>query len=152
MRRRPWFWFCLSVLCFFGAIYCWNLGEKWAAEKAAAHPSQPASNSAPLIPATKPSAQTPASSMRLLSQVGPLNAVRALEPAETNRPSRLAYRLSNSTKSPSQLARSESAILMENALLDTTRGTSLPIPDYLRAQGDPGSYIVQSRRPLDDAF
>ncbi len=48
--------------------------------------------------------------------------------------------------------RSDTAILLENALLDTARPASLPIPDHLRAQGDPGSYIVQARGPIDAAF
>ena len=51
-----------------------------------------------------------------------------------------------------QLVRSPAAILLENALLDTAQPLALPIPDHLRAQGDPGAYVVQSRAPLDDAF
>lgn len=64
----------------------------------------------------------------------------------------LAYRLSNSAKSLVELMQSEQAILLRNALLDTSANTDLPIPEHLRAEGDPGSYVVQARGPLDDAF
>ena len=50
------------------------------------------------------------------------------------------------------MLRSDQAVLLENALLDTTRPAALPIPDHLRAQGDPGRYLVQSRGPIDNAF
>ena len=34
----------------------------------------------------------------------------------------------------------------------TRPGPCPSIPDHLRAQGDPGSYLVQARGPIDDAF
>ena len=64
----------------------------------------------------------------------------------------LQYRLSNTSRSVGQLLRNDHAILLENALVDTERPVSLAIPEHLRAQGDPGSYIVQARQPLDNAF
>src|SRR5437867_4560734 len=60
--------------------------------------------------------------------------------------------LTNTPFSPSQLVHRDHAILLENALFDTEQPTALPIPAHLVAQDDPGSYIVQSRVPLDDAF
>src|SRR5439155_4675258 len=63
-----------------------------------------------------------------------------------------ANRLSNTTKPLNELVHSDHAILLQNALIDTERPIELSIPEHLRAQGDPGSYIVQSRTPLDDAF
>jgi len=48
--------------------------------------------------------------------------------------------------------RNPQAILLESALLDTARPADLPIPDSLRAKGDPGTWIVQAREPLDAAF
>jgi subtilisin-like proprotein convertase family protein len=75
-------------------------------------------------------------------------------------------RLSNTTTPLDRLARSEHAILLANAWLDTAQlsqnssarpglasiDSPLPIPAHLRAQGDPGAYVIQSRAPLDDAF
>ena len=66
----------------------------------------------------------------------------------------------------SQLIRTSHAVLLENAWLDTSpfsrtaapkssaliSDSDLAIPEHLRAQGDPGAYVVQSRAPLDDAF
>ena len=37
-------------------------------------------------------------------------------------------------------------------MIDSSRGTDLPIPDALRAKGDPGAYIVQASGQVDDAF
>jgi hypothetical protein len=65
-----------------------------------------------------------------------------------------------------KLIRTSHAVLLENAWLDTSpfsRGASrkssalisdsqLAIPDHLRAPGEPGAYVVQSRTPLDDGF
>lgn len=73
------------------------------------------------------------------------------EPAALNTPSPAA-RLGKAAAPLSQLVRSPSALLLENALLDTAQPVSPPIPEHLRAQGDPGAYVVQSRAPLDDAF
>ena len=50
------------------------------------------------------------------------------------------------------MQRSDTAILLENALLDTAQPATLAIPDHLRAQGDPGSYVVQARGPIDAGF
>ena len=62
------------------------------------------------------------------------------------------YRLSNTAKSVGQLLRNDHALLLENALLDTTLPIALNIPPHLRASGDAGSYIVQSRSAIDDEF
>jgi len=63
-----------------------------------------------------------------------------------------ACRLSNTAEPLGRLMRNPKAILLENALLDTAQPAELPIPAFLRAQGDPGAWVVQARRPLDDAF
>ncbi len=64
----------------------------------------------------------------------------------------LSFRLSNTLTPLGQLIHSPTAILLENALLDTAQPIALAIPEHLRAKGDPGAYVVQSRAPLDDAF
>jgi subtilisin-like proprotein convertase family protein len=67
-------------------------------------------------------------------------------------PGRFDYRLTNTSKSVEQLARSETGILLENALLDTSAPAPLPIPELLRTAVNPGSYIVQSRGPINARF
>ncbi|MGB0582605.1 MAG: S8 family serine peptidase, partial [Limisphaerales bacterium] len=63
------------------------------------------------------------------------------------------HRLNNSYKTPSELFRSETAILLRNALIDTGEDLDkLAIPEHLRAEGDPGSYIVQVAGKSSPAF
>ncbi|HWW00076.1 MAG TPA: S8 family serine peptidase [Candidatus Acidoferrum sp.] len=153
MRWRPWFWLTVSMCCFLGALYFWRLGDKWNAEKAATTPPASSNQAQPARPAQKPSGHTQLlAPMSLLSQPGNLNSWPVPPAAKSNQTSRLAYRLSNTKESLRQLARNDHAILLENALLDTAKGTALPIPDSLRADGDPGAYIVQARGPLGNEF
>ena len=63
----------------------------------------------------------------------------------------LAHRLTNTTLPLDQLMRSDSAVLLRNALLDTTRGGPA-IPAHLRSVGNPGAYIVQARGVITDDF
>ena len=65
---------------------------------------------------------------------------------------RFPFRLTNTSKPLRELVRSDRAVLLENAFLETTKPLEIPIPDQFRAQGDPGSYIIQSRGPLTDSF
>jgi len=137
MRQRPIFWFTVSLLCFIGAYYSWQLGDEWAHRKAA---SAAAAASRP-----KPAA---------LVQPGPVHPLsRTSAPVPwtvTNLApnARIAYRLSNTKETLGRLMHEPKAILLENALLDTARPADLPIPDALRAKGDPGAWIVQAREPL----
>jgi subtilisin family serine protease/subtilisin-like proprotein convertase family protein len=91
----------------------------------------------------------------ILSEAAPRNLLPAV-PSATQHATRntnpLALRLSNTTTPLGQLVRSPTALLLENALLDTAQPAALSIPDHLRAHGDPGAYVVQSRARLDDAF
>src|SRR6266478_2535137 len=152
MRWRPFTWLLLSVFCFVAAVYFWRLGDQWAAKKAQTPPAQPTNQLKPKEPAPQPQSHSPAASMVLLSQ-GTLNALpTGHQSPTTNHQSLLQYRLSNTTRTIGQLARSDRAILLENALLDTEQPVTPSIPAHLRAQGDPGAYIVQSRAPLDGAF
>ncbi len=66
--------------------------------------------------------------------------------------SRFPLRLANTTNTVDELVRNDRAILLENALLDTAQPLGVRIPAPLRASADPGSYIVQARGPVDDAF
>ena len=48
--------------------------------------------------------------------------------------------------------RNEKAVLLRNALIDTSLGTELDIPNSLRAGADPETYIAQARGPVTAAF
>src|SRR6266853_5837912 len=151
MRWRPFTWFLLSVFCFVAAAFFWRLGDEWAAKKAASRPNSQATNeSLPFKPATNPAALS--MPFHLLTQAGNLNTSSTSPPTNSDRAARFANRLSNTTKPLKQLIHSDHAILLQNALIDSAQPVSLSIPEHLPAVGDPGSYIVQSRAPLDDAF
>ncbi len=144
-------------MCFAAAFYFWRLGERWAAKKNTASAVQRATSNIehPTSNIQGLAHRTPSLPFQLLSQAGTLNIPPAAGPL-TNQASRLtnhlALRLSNTARPFRELQRSDTAILLENALLDTARPTSLAIPDHLRAQGDPGSYVVQARGPIDAGF
>ena len=61
-------------------------------------------------------------------------------------------RLRNTKEPIGELVRNEKAVLLRNALIDTSLGTELDIPDSLRAGADPKTYIVQARGPVTAAF
>jgi hypothetical protein len=65
---------------------------------------------------------------------------------------RKSYRLSNTRQSLVELLHNDHAIILRNALIDTSRPLRLDIPAQLRARGAPGSYIVQFDRPLNREF
>lgn len=64
----------------------------------------------------------------------------------------LAYRLANTTNSIRQLEAMPHAILLANAFIDTDKPLNFTIPENLRSAGDPGSYIVQAKGPIDMTF
>src|SRR5258706_2503319 len=136
MRLRPSFWYLVSLLCLVGAWLFWQQGNRWATEKKSTSSVPPVSAGATPPPATT-------------------NNARAAEDsghpsiASTNR---LAFRLTNTKKSISELMGNRHAILLENAFIDTAAKMDLKIPSHLEAAGDPGSYIVQARGPIDTAF
>src|ERR1035437_10360715 len=154
MRWRPLTWLLLSVTLFAAAFYFWRLGDQWAA-RSKAEDRRPKAELAVTQHAPRSTLHARHSTpLPLLSQGGNLNLPPAPDPL-TNHASRITnqfpLRLRNTTASIGQLLRDDHALLLENALLDTTRpGPS--IPDHLRAHGDPGSYLVQARGPIDDAF
>ena len=142
-------WFLICLLCLAGAYYFWQVGE---ARRLAHKPTQPV--------AVKPLSSHPAKvALHTVKPGSTAPLMRSLLQATNNAPTntvnivtnRFANRLANTGESLDQLESDSHAILLENALIDTR--SPLPvIPHNLQAQRDPGTYIVQSRGPLDDAF
>ena len=62
------------------------------------------------------------------------------------------YRLTNTKSSIGKLVRNEKAVLLRNAFIDTSLGTSLEIPKSLLAGDNPETYIAQAKGPLTAAF
>ncbi|MCX8156876.1 MAG: S8 family serine peptidase [Verrucomicrobiae bacterium] len=83
---------------------------------------------------------------------GAIPATTPVTPRPAAEDPRFPHRLSNTDKSIDTLARQDHALLLRNALLDTTQPLALPIPPVLKAGGEPGAFIVQARRQADDRF
>lgn len=146
MFKRPSTWIVISLLSLAGAWYFWRLGDRWAVEKQSAREklAVPGKKSSRLpTDVVIPAATAP---MVLFTQPLQAQAVAALHQ------DKLKYHLSNTSKTPQQMLRDAHAVHLENALIDTRLPLALNIPAHLRAAGEPGSYIVQSRGVIDDAF
>src|SRR5258707_820200 len=135
-------WFLVSLLCFGLAAYFWRLGnERWRRESGAAGTNR-APGGAPIK----------ALGEKNFHHVPPLlSAAAASNPAQVKAPKvprsnpLLTNRLSNTSRPLKELMRSDRAVLLRNAFIDTSVTDGLSIPSHLRSEGDPGSYVVQSR-------
>ena len=147
-RWRPLVWFLISLACFIGAFYFWRLGDRWQSQKTPATNTPASSNAAaPAAPVKLTSSTKQRESTA--PYIPPLHPMtNGVVQHSTNLP----YRLSNTIKPIGELMRSSKAILLENALIDSSQPLNLDIPDKLRAHGDPGSYIVQADGTIDNAF
>ena len=76
----------------------------------------------------------------------------ALPQTATAKEDPFPFRLRNTDAPIGDLVRNETAVLLRNAFIDTALGQALSIPDDLRAEGDPLTYIAQSRGPATAAF
>lgn len=65
---------------------------------------------------------------------------------------RFPHRVRNTTNGIEALSRSEHAILLRNAFVDTASNEPVPVPESLRSGADPGTYIVQAREGGVDAL
>ena len=135
LRTRT--WAIISVVCFLAAFYFWRLGEERAVRDQNA------------IRAAKTNAAIPLLSTQVNTTVQPPPPV-AMGFVETNGP--VKYRVSNTRVPLDDLIRSDSAVLLRNALIDATSGVELPIPPHLRLQGETKSYVVQSRDMITEDF
>ena len=134
MHLRRLTWIALCLLCVAGV---WFLRQETIRRAAAAKVA--ATTAAAVVPGTVTMVAAPLTNPLLVS---------AAE-AKTNP---LAYRLSNTTRSIGQLVGDPKAILLENALIDSSLPVNFSFPPQLRESGDPGAYIVQARGPVNAAF
>ena len=146
MQLRTRTWALISLACFALAAYFWDLGERRARRNA----PPPAESKIQLpVPLKELGALNYARSAPLLSSL-------TNPPAGTNavaaRGALLTNRLSNTTAPLDTLIRDDHAILLRNALYDTSLGGLPAIPADLKAGADPGAYVVQARGPMNDAF
>jgi hypothetical protein len=129
MRLKPRFWFLLSLLFFTAALCLWQEGDR----RASLHRAAVLGGQASLKPFNQ-------------------SFLAKLHGPSAKAPSAASLHLSNTPATAAQLARNPHAILLRNATLDTTLPIHLDIPKHLRSPGAPGSYLVQSDRPLNAEF
>src|SRR5688572_19701758 len=143
MQRKTRLWGILGVVVVVLAVCLWRFGvdrvrtksptpEKLANVEPSQEPDIPALHH-PHNPALPSIGQKAAERQTNISHNTPL----------------LAYRLKNTEKPLKELIYSDSAILLRNALFDAAEPAPLQIPPHLKSQGDPGSYVVQARGPVD---
>jgi subtilisin-like proprotein convertase family protein len=141
-------WSVISLLCFLAAIGCWLLGNQRQRQQTAPPPTNaPAHTSASRGP------KSPTTPVRLLTQAVPASSATAREPfasalAVAPDPT-FPLRVRNTARPLAEFSRSESAILLRNALIDTAAGAAGTVPPHLRAGESPGAYLVQTRGPAD---
>ncbi len=138
MRRRRSIWILLCLLFVAGAWFLWQHAGRAPAQRKTVVPAAIATRS----PATAPK---PPSQGVISTNVAQISR------AEWGN-NKFAGRLSNTTKPIGQLVHNSHAILLENALIDTTEPFNFVFPKNLQPQGDPGAYIVQAHGPIDNAF
>jgi|GEM_PF-1327090 len=144
MKNRN--WFLLSLLLLMAAALLLRQGEQrrlreqihGPAAPAAAHRTDAGDRETRRAPAPPP------------ARVAPEPATAHLTSLGDDR--QFPFRVSNSRQAAAGLFRSETAVLLRNALVETREPVRLNIPAHLRAQGDPGSYVVQARGTIDDRF
>src|SRR6516165_6225360 len=134
MLRRPIIGL-VAIVVGLGAAWCW-----WPRADRSTQTGGTAASAAVTASASAAAAASPAP-FKLFSPA-----------SNTPAPAYAGFRLSNTAAPLGQLLRRDSAVLLENARIDTTLPLNLQIPAHLRAAGEPGAYIVQARGPVNDAF
>lgn len=143
-------WFLISLLLLVAAALCWWQGERLRLRE---QPRDGATNSTATPTVWERFTRLP---YVLTGRTAPRGSVAtAAKPPELlslSRDPRLPFRLRNSDKKEAELFRSETAVLLRNALVETTAPLDLRIPEHLRATEEPGSWLVQARGTIDQKF
>jgi subtilisin-like proprotein convertase family protein len=146
MQRRTRVWVIIGLVFVVLAVCLWRFGFDHG-RKTPASPE----TAAIVDPRPEPVPELGALNW---AEARPLPSTNA-EPKDTNISHNiplLTYRVKNTQKPIGELIYSDSAILLRNALFDAAEPAPLEIPAHLRSQGDPGSYVVQARGAIDNAF
>jgi subtilisin-like proprotein convertase family protein len=137
MRLKTRTWFIISVLCFLGAAYFWRLGDDHSSRNGPSGAGD-----------ARQSGPHPGAEPRATNAASLTNAPQSAAAISNRYP----YRLSNTSKTLEQLMQSETALMLQNALFDTSEPLKVAIPAHLRAEGETGTYVVQAKGTITDAF
>ena len=145
MKSRT--WYLLSLLLLAAAGGFWLMGEREIARTGAER--------SPAVVPVPPVAPTPGqtqSVLPLLTQPTVAARPAATVPLVKYRDEKFPHRLKNTPKTLDELARSDSAVLLDNAFIETGEPARIDLPAHLRSVGAPGSYVVQARGTIDGLF
>jgi len=141
MRRKPSFWSLLILLCLGGAVCFWGLRKEREPREVSRAKVPP--RTAAAANANRNNGTNRTNTTHTKSATNNTNVAAAKGPH--------SYRLSNTTEPLGKLVHNDKAILLANALIDTSKPLNLQIPERLRGPAS-GSYMVQSSGPLNDQF
>ncbi len=139
-------WCVLSVLLFAAAGACWWLGNVRRDAQIQPGPVPAATNTHPS------SAAQPGKTALLTTKQSLATTVATNGTSRTATAGKQGIRVSNTTLPMKALIHSDTALLLRNALLDTTASMEGVVPREWRSEGDPKAYIVQSRGAIGDEF
>jgi len=145
MRSRLWIWVFACLVSFIAAFWLRRLEVPGKRTIPSVSSEFTAANGLSLAVSFAKPGETPAAreAESVIEEKAKLHSTRS---------KLTTFRLQNTTESVGHLVRNPRAILLENALLDTTCNLAMSLPEQLHAPGDAGAYIVQSRSILDNAF
>ncbi len=149
MKSR--YWFLISLLLFGLAALCWQHGDRVRLRD---QPRDSATNAT-----AKPTVWERFTRLPdvLAGRTTPREPAATAAPGvpellSLNRDPRLPFRLRNSQKPDAEFFRSETAVLLRNALVETQEPLDMKMPAHLRAGEEPGSWLVQARGAIDQGF
>lgn len=157
LKTRTWMLISLTLLV--ASLLCWIYGNHYQAKK-----NGKPNNSTLSDPSTgnvsRSSARGVAPLFPLLTRLDEsaphLSGEQSTDPntrtvdSASSREDALPFRVRNTSKRLNELVRSDSAVLLRNAFIDTAESIDLSIPEHLRSGDEPGSYIVQARGALNE--
>ncbi len=150
----PRFWSIVSISAFVAALLLWLEGNRRRDRRPPPSPPSPAATGS-VTQIAAPAGE----GIRLLTRAEalrrptPATEARAVQPQPLSFPDPLVpYRLRNTDLPLEVLRRSDHALLLANALVDTRHGTVLAVPAGWEAPDEPGAYVLQMRRADPTAF
>jgi subtilisin family serine protease/subtilisin-like proprotein convertase family protein len=155
MRLSVKTWVIIAVLLMALGVYCWNWGNRVQEDKqraAEAGSSAMAGDGTVQIPSLNGAGQQLLTQLnqttRHANQVNPEVSVAYQEPLPED--PLHPHRLRNTAVGVDQLVRLNHAMLLNNALIDTSSRRALNIPPHLRAPKRTRSYLIQTERAFDE--
>jgi subtilisin family serine protease/subtilisin-like proprotein convertase family protein len=136
MQRRIQIWVIVGLLLLVGGWCMWHWSGR---NSSAAHPS--AGETSDVTSAGSPLPTTSTQAATAGTNSIPPHLRKAVD-----------YVIKNTTTPTEGLKGRDTVIDLENAMVDTTAPASLNIPEHLRAETEPGAFIVQARATIDEVF